>query len=72
MCFLRLYRKYPELITPDTWLEKIVALLDDSDLGVLTSVMSLLLGIAADNPKGYEGAAKKVVWLLTKVITNQL
>lgn len=70
LCLLRLFQKYPELMTPETWSERIVSLLDEHDLGVLTAVMGLLLGLVAENPKGYEATSKKVIWLLTKVLMN--
>jgi len=71
LCLLRLYRKYPELISSEVWSERILTLLDESDYGILTSAMSLLIGLANDNPKGYEGAVKKVIWVLTKVVINR-
>jgi AP-2 complex subunit alpha len=51
---IRLYRKYPSIITPDLWASKLVGLLDESDFGVLTAVVSLLLGLVADNSEGNE------------------
>eukprot|EP01118_Nematostelium_gracile_P009612 TRINITY_DN3251_c0_g5_i1.p1 TRINITY_DN3251_c0_g5~~TRINITY_DN3251_c0_g5_i1.p1 ORF type:complete len:1030 (+),score=309.97 TRINITY_DN3251_c0_g5_i1:73-3090(+) len=71
LCLLKLFRRYPDLITADVWLDRLFNLLDEHDLGILTSVMGLLLGLANDNPKGYEPAVKKAIWLLTKIIINK-
>jgi hypothetical protein len=54
-------------MTAESWSEKIQALLDEHDLGLLTSVMGLLLGLVTINPAGYEPCVKKVIWILTKV-----
>ena len=43
------------------------ALLDERDMGLLTSAMGLLLGLIARNPVGYEEAYPKICRLLTKV-----
>eukprot|EP01114_Cavostelium_apophysatum_P019630 TRINITY_DN6382_c0_g1_i1.p1 TRINITY_DN6382_c0_g1~~TRINITY_DN6382_c0_g1_i1.p1 ORF type:complete len:964 (-),score=261.68 TRINITY_DN6382_c0_g1_i1:12-2903(-) len=71
LCLLRLFRKYPELITADVWAERMQLLMEENDLGLLTSATSLLNGLATDNSKGYEGATKKVVQILTKLIINR-
>lgn len=54
------------------WAERINTLLEESgDYGVLTGLLSLLLALAQDNPKGYIGTMKKAVWLLTKIAINK-
>eukprot|EP01111_Echinosteliopsis_oligospora_P009213 TRINITY_DN2665_c0_g1_i1.p1 TRINITY_DN2665_c0_g1~~TRINITY_DN2665_c0_g1_i1.p1 ORF type:complete len:1051 (+),score=302.86 TRINITY_DN2665_c0_g1_i1:172-3324(+) len=71
LALLRLFRKYPSIITPDLWATKLIDLLNDTDLGVLTSVVSLLLGLVQDNPLGWEGAIPKVVALLAKILITR-
>lgn len=71
MCLLRLYRKYPELMTPDTWSSRIDSLLDEPDHGILNSVLSLLLALTADNAQGYLQLLPKVLKVLTKVLSNR-
>lgn len=71
LSLLRLFRKYPTIITPDLWASKLVGLLDDSDFGVLTAVVSLLLGLVADNNEGWEPAISKVVSLLAKILITR-
>lgn len=70
LSLLRLWRRYPDIVTPD-WAEKIISLLDETDHGVLLSVMSLLIAIAEKDPNTYEPASKKVINLLTKVVISR-
>ena len=71
LCLLRLARKNTDLLTPDVWLERFNTLLDEQDLGILTSVMGLLLGLAFPNPKPYESLVKKAISILTKILLNR-
>jgi len=71
LSLLRLFRKYPSIITPDLWASKLVGLLDESDFGVLTAVVSLLLGLVADSSEGWESAIPKVVSLLAKILITR-
>ena len=71
LCLLRLSRKYPELMSPDVWCDRLNTLLDEPDLGLLTSLLSLLLGISVSFPKPYESLVKKVIGLLAKILINR-
>jgi AP-2 complex subunit alpha len=68
---LRLYRKYPEILPPDAWAGRVIALLNGKDLGVITSVMSLILGMVEKDPKSYAEAVQKVIRLLVKLVLNR-
>jgi hypothetical protein len=68
LALLRLYRKYPEILPPDTWSSKVVGLLNESNLGVLSSVSSLIIGLVANNPKEYEECVQKAIKILSNVI----
>lgn len=67
LTLLRLYRKYPEILPPDTWSTRVINLLGGRDLGVLTSLMSLVLGLVANSPEEYKECVPKVIRQLTKV-----
>ena len=56
---LRLYRKAPDMLPASEWADRILTLLDEKNIGVLTSVSSLVLGILAVDPTGWEGAAAR-------------
>ncbi|KAG2388553.1 hypothetical protein C9374_000717 [Naegleria lovaniensis] len=71
LTLLNLYRKYPESLPPDTWSEKVIALINGRDLGVITSVMSLILGLAEKNPEAYHDAVSKTARLLMKLVLNR-
>merc|ERR1719253_2316277 len=46
-------------------------LLDEKNIGVLTSVSSLVLGVLAIDPTGWEGAAAKAARTLTRLVLNK-
>jgi len=71
LCLLRLYRKVPEIISAGEWSGKMLELLDERNMGVLTSAMGLLLGIVARNPDGYEEAVPKICRILTKYVVQK-
>lgn len=51
--------------------EKLILLLDESDHGVLTSTMSLLLAVVQKDPAPFELGTKKAINILTKVVINR-
>ncbi|KAL9652515.1 hypothetical protein ABK040_000087 [Willaertia magna] len=71
LTLLNLYRKYPEVLPPDAWSEKVIALINGRDLGVITSVMSLILGLAEKSPEAYQDSVNKTARLLMKLILNR-
>eukprot|EP01117_Protostelium_nocturnum_P020203 TRINITY_DN898_c0_g1_i1.p1 TRINITY_DN898_c0_g1~~TRINITY_DN898_c0_g1_i1.p1 ORF type:complete len:933 (+),score=327.40 TRINITY_DN898_c0_g1_i1:186-2984(+) len=71
LCLLRLYRKFPESLSSESWSDRILLLLDEPDLGSLTSTMGLLLGLAQENPKPFESATNKVILLLSKIVLQK-
>lgn len=71
LSLLRLYRKYPEILPAEAWSEKVINLLGGRDLGVITSIMGLVLGLVERNPNEYEPAIPKVVRLLTKLVVSR-
>jgi hypothetical protein len=62
-----MFRKYPMIVTSDILIEKIRALLEQFHLGLLTSAMSLLLGLAQEEPDKYESFIEQIVGILGKV-----
>lgn len=66
---LRLYRKYPDIVSPQ-WAERIIHLMDDVDLGVALSVTSLVMALAQDNLDGYKGAYAKAAARLKRIIID--
>eukprot|EP00964_Phaeocystis_antarctica_P126932 scaffold90611_cov51-Phaeocystis_antarctica.AAC.2 len=68
---LRLYRKTDGLLPAEEWADKILALLDEKNIGVLTSVASLVLGILQNGIEGWEAAAPKAARTLTRLVLNK-
>eukprot|EP00298_Acanthocystis_sp_HF-20_P005764 c15825_g1_i2.p1 GENE.c15825_g1_i2~~c15825_g1_i2.p1 ORF type:complete len:1008 (-),score=360.13 c15825_g1_i2:16-3039(-) len=54
LCLLRLFRKVPEVLNAEEFEHIMIYLLEDDNIGVLTTAMGLFLGTVARNPKGYE------------------
>eukprot|EP00276_Gloeochaete_wittrockiana_P008207 CAMPEP_0184653344 /NCGR_PEP_ID=MMETSP0308-20130426/11042_1 /TAXON_ID=38269 /ORGANISM="Gloeochaete witrockiana, Strain SAG 46.84" /LENGTH=1204 /DNA_ID=CAMNT_0027088731 /DNA_START=109 /DNA_END=3723 /DNA_ORIENTATION=+ len=71
LCLLRMYRKDAEVLSPDPWAEKLGSLLEENNLGFLTSVMSLVGGIIQTTPKGWESIAPKACKLLSRMLINK-
>ncbi|KAL1523477.1 hypothetical protein AB1Y20_018415 [Prymnesium parvum] len=69
---LRLYRKAPDMLPASEWAEKILLLLEEKNIGVLTSISSLILGIMnATGPEGWEASAAKAARTLTRLVLNK-
>lgn len=71
LCLLRLYRTNPDCLQPDEWLKRLARLLEDRDLGVVTSVMSLLLGLASANPSFFEPLVPYVISILNRLVVTR-
>ncbi|GAB2274662.1 hypothetical protein Dimus_009433 [Dionaea muscipula] len=71
LCLLRLYRKNPDVLSVDGWSDRMTQLLDERDLGVLTSSMSLLVALVSNNHEAYWGSVPKCVRVLERIARNQ-
>ncbi|KAI5462244.1 adaptin N terminal region-domain-containing protein [Mariannaea sp. PMI_226] len=69
LTLLRLYRKHPDIVSPQ-WAERIIHLMDDSDLGVALSVTSLVMALAQDNLEQYKGAYAKAAARLKRILID--
>lgn len=70
LTLLRLYRKVPTIVQPE-WAERIIAIMDDPDLGVALSVTSLVMALAQDDPDSYRGSYVKAAQRLRKLLVDQ-
>ncbi|XP_043704839.1 AP-2 complex subunit alpha-1-like [Telopea speciosissima] len=71
LCLLRLFRKNPDVVNVDGWSDRMAQLLDERDLGVLTSVMSLLVALVSNNHDAYWSCLPKCVKILERLARNQ-
>ncbi|KAJ8499682.1 hypothetical protein OPV22_010234 [Ensete ventricosum] len=71
LCLLRLYRKNSDVVNVDGWSDRMSQLLDERDLGVLTSVMSLFVALVSSNIEAYWNCLPKCVKILERLARNQ-
>ncbi|KAI5592602.1 hypothetical protein BDE02_04G163400 [Populus trichocarpa] len=71
LCLLRLYRKNPDVVNIDGWADRMAQLLDERDLGVLTSSTSLLVALVSNNHEAYWSCLPKCVKILERLARNQ-
>ncbi|XP_065865047.1 AP-2 complex subunit alpha-1-like isoform X2 [Euphorbia lathyris] len=71
LCLLRLYRKNPDVVNVDGWADRMTQLLDERDLGVLTSSMSLLVALVSNHHEAYSSCLPKCVKTLERLARNQ-
>ncbi|XP_061345364.1 AP-2 complex subunit alpha-1-like isoform X5 [Gastrolobium bilobum] len=71
LCLLRLYRKNPDVVNVDGWADRMAQLLDERDLGVLTSSMSLLVALVSNHHEAYWTCLPKCVKILERLARNQ-
>ncbi|KAK3955914.1 adaptin N terminal region-domain-containing protein [Pseudoneurospora amorphoporcata] len=69
LTLLRLYRKYPDIVQAQ-WAERIISLMDDTDMGVALSVTSLVMALAQDNTEQYKGACVKAAARLKRILID--
>ncbi|KAK4492238.1 hypothetical protein RD792_003039, partial [Penstemon davidsonii] len=71
LCLLRLYRKNPDVVNVDGWSDRMAQLLDERDMGVLTSSMSLFVALVSNNHEAYWSCLPKCVKVLERLARNQ-
>lgn len=69
LTMLRLYRKAPSIVQPE-WNERIIAIMDDPDMGVALSVTSLVMTLAQDDPDCYKGSYVKAAQRLRRMVID--
>ncbi|KAF4572916.1 hypothetical protein EYR36_007426 [Pleurotus pulmonarius] len=68
LTLLRLYRKHPDVIPAAEWALRIVSLMDDTDLGVVVCVTSLVMALAQDHLDAYAVCYTKAVDRLHRIV----
>lgn len=71
LCLLRLVRTSPNLVAGREFAPHVAQLLEDRHLGVLTSTMSLLHGLAMQHPKEYEAIIPYTVHILAMLVLKK-
>jgi len=71
LCLLRLFRTNPDCVVHGEWADRVSGLLEQRHLGVLTSSMSLLLGLASRSSGDYEGLVPYVIHNLHTLVVGE-
>ncbi|OCF32713.1 AP-2 complex subunit alpha [Kwoniella heveanensis BCC8398] len=71
LTLLRLYRKHPTVLPISEWAERIVAMLDDYDHGVVLTAATLITTMAQADLEAFSGCYQKAVRRLDKVVFDQ-
>ncbi|KAH8997303.1 Adaptor protein complex AP-2 alpha subunit [Lactarius akahatsu] len=70
LTLLRLYRKHPDVIPAAEWALRIVAIMDDTDLGVVLCVTTLVMTLAQDHLDPYAVCYQKAVDRLHRLVVE--
>lgn len=70
LCLLRLLRTAPDVVPGGEWTSRIVHLLNDQHLGVVTAAASLIDALVKRNPDEYKGCVSLAVSRLSRVSTS--
>lgn len=67
LCLLRLFRTTQEIIPGGEWTSRIIHLLNDQHMGVVTAACSLIEALVKKNPDEYKGCVSLAVSRLSRV-----
>ncbi|CAI5455204.1 unnamed protein product [Caenorhabditis angaria] len=70
LCILKLFRNSPESFQPGEYASRIVHLLNDSHLGVVTSAASLIEALSKKWPDEYKGSVPLAISRLSRIVTS--
>lgn len=69
LCLLRLFRATPEMALSSEWTSRIIHLLNDQHMGVVTAAVSLINSLVHKNPDEYRGCVSLAVSRLSRIVT---
>ncbi|WKY04206.1 hypothetical protein Q1695_005299 [Nippostrongylus brasiliensis] len=69
LCLLKLFRTAPDIIQPGEYASRIVHLLNDSHMGVVTSAASLIESLSKKWPDEYKGCVPLAISRLSRIVT---
>ncbi|CAM1154609.1 AP2A2 (predicted) [Pycnogonum litorale] len=73
LCLLRLYRTLPDIIwktESGEWTSRIIHLLNDQHMGVVTAAASLIEALVKKNPDEYKGCVSLAASRLSRIVTS--
>ena len=72
LCLLRLFRTDRNIIPGGEWTSRIIHLLNDQHMGVVTAAVSLINALVKKNPDEFEGCVALAVHMLSRVNVDEL
>ncbi|KAL1493069.1 hypothetical protein ABEB36_011204 [Hypothenemus hampei] len=69
LCLLRLFRTSQDIIPGGEWTSRIIHLLNDQHMGVVTAATSLIDALVKKNPEEYKGCVSLAVSRLSRIVT---
>ncbi|KAJ3593103.1 hypothetical protein NHX12_005440 [Muraenolepis orangiensis] len=70
LCLLRLNRTSPDLVPMGEWTARVVHLLNDQHLGVVTAATSLITTLAQKSPDDFKTAVSLAIARLSRIVTS--
>jgi len=70
LCLLKLFKTDPSIIPSGEWTSRIVHLLNDQHMGVVTAASSLIDALVKKNPDEYKGCISLAVSRLSRIVTS--
>jgi len=70
LCLLRLFRTEQNIIPSGEWTSRIIHLLNDQHMGVVTAATSLIDALVKKNPEEYKGCVALAVSRLSRIVTS--
>lgn len=70
LCLLRLFRTDPSIIPGGEWTSRIIHLLNDQHMGVVTAASSLIDALVKKNQDEYKGCVSLAVSRLSRIVTS--
>ncbi|XP_033095544.1 AP-2 complex subunit alpha-2-like [Anneissia japonica] len=70
LCLLRLYRTSPSSVPVGEWASRVIHLLNDQHMGVVTAATSLIHDLVQANPEDFKGCISLAVSRLSRIVTS--
>ncbi|XP_038639566.1 AP-2 complex subunit alpha-2 isoform X4 [Scyliorhinus canicula] len=70
LCLLRLYKTSPDLVPMGEWTSRVVHLLNDQHLGVVTAATSLITCLSKKNPDEFKTCVSLAVSRLSRIVSS--
>lgn len=70
LCLLRLNRTSPDLVPMGEWTARVVHLLNDQHLGVVTAATSLITSLAQKSPDDFKTSISLAIARLSRIVTS--